>query len=143
MKEKKFEFANEGVMVAIPAQTRNLRAVKRPVGSMADMHPKPGGFNPIRLVFNFEVEDEDQPGTFVSEFEQPLELRVRYNAGDQEKARAADKKLRLGFWDGSQWIVFDESKHKFQIVPHGGSAAGGELVVFISRWSDPPIGIGI
>lgn len=143
MNEKRFEFANDGVVVTVPGQTRNLRVVKRPVGSLADMKPKADGFNPWRLVFNFEVEDEDQPGTFVSEFDQPLELRVRYNPSDREKARAAGKSLRMGFWDGSQWIAFDESKHNFQVVPQQGAAGGGELVVSIARWSDPPIGIGI
>lgn len=142
MKGKKFDFADEGATVTIPEQRKKLKVVKRPLGKLEDMKSKPGGFKPWRLVFNFEIEDEENPGTFVSEFDTPLELRVRYTHGDIEKADKASKPLRLGYWDGSDWVVFSEQKHKFEVLPDADAKSGGELVVQLSRWADPPIGIG-
>jgi hypothetical protein len=49
----------------------------------------------------------------------------------------------LGYWDGSDWVVFSEQKHQFKQVPDVGNKAGGELVVQLSSWADPPIAVGI
>jgi hypothetical protein len=86
MKSKRFDFNDEGAAVIVPEQGKKLRVAKRPLGKLEDMKSKTGVFKPWRLVFNFEMEDEDTPGTFVSEFESPLELRIRYTSGDLQKA---------------------------------------------------------
>ena len=143
MKGRKFKFADEGATLTVPEKHKKLRAVKRPVGKMADMKSKSGKFKPWRLVINFEMEDEDSPGTFVSKFDDPLELRVRFTKKDIKKADEAKKPLRLGYWDGSDWVIFGVKKHKFEQVSDADAASGGELVVQLSQWADPPIGIGI
>ncbi len=143
MKTNRYDFSDEGAAVIVPEQGKRLRVAKRPVGKLEDMKSKTGAFKPWRLVFNFEMEDEDNPGTFVSEFETPIELRIRYTRGDLQKAENAKKPLRIGFWDGSDWVVFSENKHLFKQVADSDTKSGGELVVQLSRWSDPPIGIGI
>ena len=61
MKGNKFKFADEGATVTVPEVHKKLRAVKRPVGKLADMKSPSGKFKPWRLVFNFEMEDEDNP----------------------------------------------------------------------------------
>lgn len=143
MKANRFDFADEGAAVIVPEQAKKLRVVKRPLGKLEDMKSKTGRFKPWRVVFNFEMEDEDNPGTFVHEFEAPLELRIRYTPADKKKAEEAGQPLRLGFWDGSDWVVFTGEKHHFEQVEDKGAPSAGELVVQLSRWSDPPIGLGI
>ncbi len=142
MNNKRFDFTDEGAAVIVPGQGKKLRVAKRPLGNLEDMKSKSGKFNPWRLVFNFEMEDEDNPGTFIHEFESPIELRIRYTRGDLQKAEKAGKQLRIGFWDGSDWVVFSEDKHLLKQVEDSDSQSGGELVVQLSSWSDPPIGIG-
>ena len=143
MNAKRYDFADEGATVIVPDQPKKMRAAKRPLGKLEEMKSKTGVFKPWRLVFNFEMEDEDNPGTFVSEFETPLELRIHYTHGDLQQAEKAKKPLRLGYWDGSDWVVFSEEKHLFKQVADREANSGGELVVQLTRWSDPPIGIGI
>lgn len=142
MNPKRFDFNDEGAAVIVPEQGKKLRVAKRPLGKLEDMKSKSGKFKPWRLVFNFEMEDEDNPGTFVSEFETPIELRIRYTRGDLQKAENAKKPLRIGFWDGSDWVVFSEDKHLLKQVEDSDAQSGGELVVQLTKWSDPPIGIG-
>lgn len=136
-------FGAEGVTVTFPAQKRKRgRVVKLPVGSLTDMTPVPGGFQPRRLVINVAVEDEDAPGTHLTEFDPPLELRVRYTKADQDRAQSAGRPLALAFWDGSQWVRFTSEKHQFQLQPDANPQSGGVGSVKISRWGDPPVAWG-
>lgn len=143
MNGRKFDFSEEGATLNVPEQRIKLRPVKRPKGDLKDMKSRSGGFKPWRLVINFEMEDEENPGSYISEFEKPLVLRVRYTRGDIEKAAKDGKPLRIGFWDGSDWVVFTEEKHNFIREPDTDGKSGGEMVVYLSKWADPPIGIGI
>jgi len=143
MNAKRYDFADEGATVIVPDQPKKMRAAKRPLGKLEEMKSKTGVFKPWRLVFNFEMEDEENPGEYVSEFDEPIELRIRYTRGDIEKAEKASKQLRIGYWDGSDWVVFSEEKHRLMQVADSDAQSGGELVVQLSSWSDPPIGIGI
>lgn len=139
---KVFQFDQEGVKVTIPEQSRRVRAVTLPLGSLGKMAGKPGGFQPDRLVVNIALEDEDQPGVYLEEIDPPFELRVRYTRGDLEKAQKAGKELKLAFWDGTQWVVFTPEKHYFELQPSSQGDGGGYGVVRISRWGDPNIGWG-
>ena len=142
MNGRKFDFSDEGVSLDIPEQGKKLRPVKRPTGKLEDMKSKPGGFTPWRLVINFEMEEEDNPGSYISEFEKPLELRIRYTRADHERAEKDGKPLRMAYWDGSDWVVFTAEKHQFKRVPAADAKSGGELVVSLSKWADPTIAVG-
>lgn len=137
-----FNFDQEGVAVTVPQQDRRIKVVKLPLGQADKMVGKPGGFQSDRLVINFALEDEDNPGVYLEEFEPPFELRVRYTRGDLEKAQKAGKELRLAFWDGTQWVVFTREKHQFELQASSQGDGGGYGIVRISHWGDPNIGWG-
>ncbi len=139
---KVFQFDQEDVKVTIPEQSRRVRAVTLPLGSLGKMASKSGGFQPDRLVINIALEDEDQPGVYLEEIDLPFELRIRYTRGDLEKAQKAGKELKLAFWDGKQWVVFTREKHQFELQPSSQGDGGGYGVVRISRWGDPNIAWG-
>jgi|WetSurMetagenome_2_1015567.scaffolds.fasta_scaffold1038335_1 hypothetical protein len=139
---KKVEFATEGVTVHIPDQKRKINVRKLAMGSLASMKPSKGGFQPARLVANFELYDEDQPEGFLVEFDQPFELRVRYTKADLQHAERDGAPLALAFWDGTTWVRFTAEKHGFNLQPDADPKNGGFGVVSISRWGDPPVSWG-
>jgi hypothetical protein len=143
LKASPINFNAEGVTVTVPAQkNKKGKVVKLLVGSLNDMRPVPGGFQPRRLVINVVVEDEDAPGTYRAEFDPPLELKVRYTKADQDLAQRAGRPLTLAFWDGSQWVRFTRAKHQFELQPDANPQSGGLGSVKISRWGDPPVAWG-
>lgn len=139
---KRVDFDEEGVTITIPDQKRKIGVRKLGLGKMESMPPVAGGFQPARLVLNFELYDEDQPDGYLVEFDQPFELRVRYTRGDLKRAENDGTSLALGFWDGVTWVRFTAEKHGFQLVPDADAEKGGFGVVSITRWGDPPVGWG-
>ena len=139
---KKVEFDTEGATVTIPDQKRKIGVRKLGLGKLEKMPSIKGGFQPARLVLNFELFDEDQPDTYLVEFEQPFELKVRYTRADLERAEHEGAALALGFWDGKSWVRFTAEKHGFHLLPDANPAKGGFGVVSISQWGDPPVGWG-
>ncbi len=139
---KKVGFDTEGVTVTIPDQKRKIGVRKLALGQPESMPSVKGGFQPARLVLNFELFDEDQPDAYLVEFEQPFELRVRYTRADLERAEREGAALALGFWDGKSWVRFTAEKHGFHLLPDANPAKGGFGVVSIREWGDPPVGWG-
>jgi hypothetical protein len=131
------EFRKEGVIVKIPGRPTPIQVRRLDLPAIDTMPAVPGGFQPFRLVINLQVVDPAQPEVEVAMFDPPIEVRVRYTAGDLEKAAAVGKDLSLGFWDGKQWVRFTAEKHQFRLAPGASPQSGGWGVVSISRWGDP------
>jgi hypothetical protein len=142
MMPKKVRFDEEDVEINIPDQKRKIGARKLEKGSLDRMKPVKGGFQPDRLVVNFELYDEDQPDKYLVEFEHPFELKVRYTTADLKRAEKDGAPLALGFWDGTTWVRFTAEKHGFHLVPDADSEKGGFGVVTLMKWGDPPISWG-
>jgi hypothetical protein len=141
--EKKKEFTEEGATVTVPEQKdkKKVKIEKLAKDSLDKMKPKPGGFKPGRVVFNFQVVDEADPAKVLSTFDPPFELRVRYTQGDLKRAQKANKPLELAFWNGSDWITFTKEKHQFKLEPDS-QGPGGYGVAKISNWGDPNVAWG-
>jgi hypothetical protein len=139
---KKVEFDAEGVTITIPDQKRKISVRKLGLDRMENMPSVKGGFQPARLVANFELYDEDQPEGYLVEFEQPFELKVRYTKADLQRAEREGAALALGFWDGKTWVRFTPEKHAFHLLPDADPEKGGFGVVSIAKWGDPPVSWG-
>ena len=131
------EFTQEGVAVHVPSLTRSVLIQKLDLPTLEAMPPSPGGFQPFRAVINLKVVDAVHPESEVTEFEAPIEVRVRYTAADLKKAAEIGKPLSLGFWDGAEWIRFTAEKHQFRLESAPTPQAGGWGIINISRWADP------
>jgi hypothetical protein len=142
-KEWKRDFATEGATVRVPEQKdrKKVKIEKLAKDSLDKMKPKKGGFIPGRVVFNFQIVDEDDPSKILTAFDPPFELRVRYTKADQKRAQDAGKPLQLAFWNGSEWITFTKEKHQYELEPDS-VGSGGEGVAMISHWGDPNVGWG-
>ena len=138
---KTFHFEQEGVEVNVPQPARKIKALSLPRQALKNMPAKPGGFQPGRVVINIALVYEDAPDEFLTEFDSPFELRVRYTPGDLRRAQQSNQPLQLAFWDGSDWVVFTPSKHNFELVPEE-RGEGGYGVVQLSHWGDPNIAWG-
>lgn len=139
---KKIEFGDEGATIIIPDQMKKISARKLDKGSLDRMKPVEGGFQPARLVVNFELYDEDQPDKYLVELDAPIELRVRYTKADLKRAEQEGATLALGYWDGSGWVRFTLEKHSYHLEPDVDPEKGGFGVVTIKKWGDPPVGWG-
>jgi hypothetical protein len=137
---KKFDFSAEGVTITIPAQAKKARVDRLPVTPLADIPGQKGGFQPGRVVFNFQVVDEDNPSTVLTEFKPKFELRVRYTPADLKRAQDAGQPLELAFWDGAKWVKFTHKKHSFELKQD--LKGGGFGVAMIGNWDDPIIAWG-
>jgi len=135
-------FDSEGVEASLPPQSRAARLVRLPVGSLKNMPAKAGGFQPGRLIINLVGELEDAPGTYVQEFNPPLELKINYTPADYQFAQKGGKPLRLAFWNGAEWVVFTSEKHQYKLYPKSPASSGGYATVSIRSWGDPPVSWG-
>ena len=135
-------FAEEFVDVKIPQRDKAIDVVKRDIPKDMDMYPKEG-FQPFRIVINLVVVDFDTHEIELTDFDPPIEVRVRYQSGDVDKAGAPEK-LKLGFWDGKRWILCTVEKHRFSLQPDDPKrpAQGGWGVVFLKHWGDPTVSWG-
>lgn len=130
-------FQKEHVNVRFPKPNPGITA-KRVNMPTTPMPAVPGGFTPIRPpVINLKLEDTSQPGKKVLVFPNPVEFHIRYTSGDLAKAKAAKRKLSLGYWDGTTWIRFVNVLDRWD--PKKGR---GLLIVKIHQWGDPPIAVG-
>jgi hypothetical protein len=127
------------VSVTVPAQERGPQlAVKgSPFTSLEGLTG--GEFTPFRPVIHLRLEDADQPGVEVTQYDPPITIRVRYTAKDVRDA--GGRALILGFWDGTQWVKFKE-KHQFRLEEGKQGQPGGFGVVVLSNWIDPFVGWG-
>ncbi|HSF83318.1 MAG TPA: hypothetical protein VLA49_18925 [Anaerolineales bacterium] len=137
----RFEFANEGVTITIPPQSKKAKAQKLSRTSLANMPGVPGGFKPGRVVINFQIVDEDNPTTVLTEFSPKFELRIRYTPADLKRAQDAGEPLQLAYWDGAKWVKFTQEKHNFKLEASA-QGKGGFGVAMIGSWGDPNIAWG-
>lgn len=134
---KKFEFDAGDVRVTVPTQRKKAKVEKLTKDTSLEQREL-AGFKPIRVVFNFQVVDEDNPQTILTEFDPKFELRVRYTPADSRAAQAVNKPLALAYWDGSTWVKFTREKHEFRLEPDA-QGSGGFGVAMIGSWGDPNI----
>ncbi len=135
-------FDSEGVEVTLPTQRKETRVVKLPLGSLQNMKPQVGGFQPGRLVINVVGEFMDAPGTAIQEFDPPLQLKINYSPADHEFAHKENKPMKLAFWNGNAWVPFTSEKHQYKLYPNANPSSGGYAMVVIRSWGDPPISWG-
>jgi hypothetical protein len=112
---------------------------------MSEVPEKKGVFKPGRLVINFAGENEDNPGKFLTKFDPPLEVRIKFTKADYNRATDdnGDLNLRLAFWSEvtNDWVLFTEDKHQFELI-FDDSGQRGVGVVNITHWGDPQIAWG-
>jgi hypothetical protein len=140
-------FGDEDVIVMIPRQTNNgafLYAVNLEMAKgLADFgNESRDQIAPNRLVINFElVLDPSSPGEYISDFDPPIELSVRYTQEDVLSVGSVEN-LQLGFWDdeAGYWVSFNQpEKYDFKV---DGDGSGGYFRVTLSSWADRYIGMG-
>ncbi len=87
------------------------------------------------------VEDVDgKPGAPLTSFDPPIELDVAYVTLELYEAVRTARPLKLGYWDGNQWVVFTYEQHLYELLSPVDGAVGK---VMISSWAgDPPIAWG-
>jgi hypothetical protein len=102
------------------------------------------GFNLIRHIANIVIltnEDyENQVMSPVTDFEQPIELRVAYRNSDLAKCNWDPDQLKLAYWDGGNWVIISDAEHEYQILP---DTTGMVAEAKIWHWvGDPPLAWG-
>ena len=134
-----FTLAGGEVTVSIPSSvTPRLRAVALDIGSV-EMLPITG-FRPVRLVANVVIEQQSQPGIYLTSLPAAVKIKVKYRAADRQAA--GTKPLVLAFWDGTAWVPFTNAKHAFKLTAYADLSKGGYATVSITKWGDPPISWG-
>lgn len=132
---KRFEFPTEGVTVTVPYQGRNVRVFKLPLYPPEEINTSSEEFNIIRNVINLKLAVDAGADLQIFEFNPPIELRVNYTRYDFE---AGSGNLRLAFWDGKQWNLFEDDYYFLPDYP-GQENLGGVAIAYISNWDDPHI----
>lgn len=137
-RRNKFVFDKEGVAINIPGQSKKLKAVSLPI-DIPTAAQEAAGLRIIRTLINVVLVDEDDPDTFLSEFDPPFELKVRYTADDFQQAQDLGGQLSLAVYINDEWMLLTKEKHRYQLLPDNNPAAGGFGVAQISNWGDPPV----
>lgn len=135
-----YEYESGAVRISVPAQPKKVKV--RPLAKDTALEGRAaGGFRPLRVVINFQVEDETKSGELITDFNPPFELRVRYTPADALAAQKAGLPLVLAFWDGSTWVKFTAEKHSFRLEPDA-QGGGGAGIALIRNWGDPNVAWG-
>ena len=141
----KFDFNAEDTSVEVKPQKsgKKVKIVKLKSKKMNDVPERENVFKPGRLILNFAGEDEDHPGTYLTTFDPPLELRVKFKKADQDRAAAAGSDLKMAFWSEQEnnWVLFTAAKHQFRVELNA-SGKGGTAIAFVTHWGDPQVAIG-
>jgi len=141
----KFNFGAEETSVDVKPQKsgKKVKIVKLKSKKMREVPERVGVFKPGRLVINFAGEDEDNPGQFLTHFDPPLEVRIKFTKADQDRVANPAEDLKLAFWseDENNWVLFTAAKHQFALQ-FNTSGEGGTGVAFITHWGDPQVGWG-
>ncbi|NTV83746.1 MAG: hypothetical protein HGA23_05525, partial [Bacteroidales bacterium] len=95
--------------------------------------PGSQGFTPVRLIVNFAVIEivGGKPGAPVTSFDPPIEIDVAYVTLELYEAVRTARPLKLGYWDGNQWVVFTSANHQYEFLSPVDGAVGR---VTISNW---------
>lgn len=132
---KRFEFSTEGVTITIPFQGRPVRVFQLP---FATAYQTQSEINVIRDVINVKLVAEEGNQAPIIEFNPPIELRVRYTKYDYDDSGG---NLSLAYWDGTNWIRFNQEEHEYFLLPDYPDKAwlGGIGIAYIKFWDDPHI----
>ncbi len=137
--------------VVIPWQGRQAVAIRAPSVTLDQMRGENNDFTPAELVANIEIVDANDQHTVLTDFDPPVELEFKFPPTLIENARklAASRELKaskaedflavikVGFWDGTRWVLFTPEKHNFRI--QGSDTYGYVGKVDLKKWGDPPI----
>jgi hypothetical protein len=133
-----------GITVIVPQQVRDqIVAIEK--GSINLDKLNYSGFNLIRYIANIALvkkADYDQDIiSIVDTFDPPIELRVSYNFYDAMKAECGIDQLKLAYWSGSEWVIFNNhATFKYRILPPS-TAQVAEVTIY--EWAgDPPLAWG-
>jgi hypothetical protein len=147
MEEKNFSYKEEGVEVTIPPQKNyeNVEPVIRRLGLLNCGDPEVIGFELKREVINIELVETSDPGTYLTEFDPPIRLKVYYTQEDYDYAATVGKRVRIAFCFVDQWVGLSMEKHEPQDIPgidEDWPGFIGHLRVKIEQWGDPSIFVG-
>jgi hypothetical protein len=126
-------FKLEGVVVKHADPEQIVRVRRLPIDANLLMRGNTL-FTPFRLVINLKVDDPAQPGP-VYHLNTAMELQVEYTLADLKTADEKKKPLRLGYWNGKDWIPF--APDELRLVPNPEPGTGGVGIVEIADWDDP------
>lgn len=142
-KMKRSVFDVEGVVVTIPYQNHNVHVYQLPSFPDDISPPEEGGFNLIRTVINLKLAKDQGYDKRITTFDPPILLNVRYTYYDYQAAQEAEESLKLAFWNGSEWVIFD-SKYDYHLIPDDpeNRRLGGVGFAMISEWDDPHVAWG-
>jgi hypothetical protein len=96
-------------------------------------------------LLNVVVARQDDLDALVTQFEPRLTLKLAYSAEDLGRAKEAGLNYPIfGFWDGCQWVLFTEEKHRlsYEDNPNPAAEIAGYATVELAAWNDPYIGRG-
>lgn len=141
------EFPDKHVRVSVPWQGYAVTVVRIPYPPLSEL-PQievAGQPWPHRGLLNVVIAREDDPDALVTQFEPRLTLKMAYSAEDLERAK--DFQLEhpiFGFWDGCQWVLFTEEKHRlsYEDNPNPTVEIAGYATVELAAWNDPYIARG-
>jgi hypothetical protein len=76
----------------------------------------------------------------VQTFDPPIEFHVGYNFHDIMKSNGDYLQLKLAYWDGREWVIFNEPTHEYHILPPStGQVAGAKIWSWVG---DPMVAWG-
>ncbi len=141
------EFPDKHVHVNVPWQGYAVNVLRLPYAPLSET-PQievAGQPWPRQVLLNVVVARLDDPDALVTQFEPRLALKMAYSGEDL--GRAKEFKLEhpiFGFWDGCNWILFTEEKHKlaYEDNPNPSDEIAGYASVELAVWKDPAIGKG-
>lgn len=138
-------YPDKGVKVTVDWQGYEVKVLRLPQATLAEMQSLDDEFKPRRLLLNVVVARVDDADRLVTKFDPPLQLEIAYSQEDLDIALKHElKHPQLGFWDGCKWVLFREEKHRLQHVAAEKPTEQivGYAIVTLSEWADPCIGAG-
>ncbi|MBW6466335.1 MAG: hypothetical protein K0B06_07530 [Brevefilum sp.] len=144
----KIPYSFPGITVFVPQQVPEIGeivAIDKKALIPKDLPKKTDNFRLIRVVANivlYSKRDDDQydGAKPIKKFNPPLEIRVGYTIEDVVENKGSFKKLKLAYWNGNKWVIFNNTEHEFHILPPD---TGQVAEAKIKDWvGDPPIGWG-
>jgi hypothetical protein len=141
------EFSDKHVLVTVPWQGYAVKVLRLPYPPLSEMPPIKVADQPWprRVLLNVVVGRQDNPDALVTQFEPRLTLKMAYSSEDLEHAKQFKLEHPIfGFWDGCQWVLFTEKKHKLSYEPSANPTPeiAGYAIVQLAAWSDPSIANG-
>jgi len=128
-----------GITVIVPEQIDRIPLILK-VKSMDDFSGFnfPDGSKVIRQIANIALYKNGEPATH---FDPPIELRVAYNFDDAIKAGCNIDGLKLAYWNGSAWVIFEDDKNceYYTLPPSTAQVAEVKLREWVG---DPPLAWG-